>query len=171
MPNAPNTMDKFHSIEEVALMLGQCAPKNLIVEQPVKEVSIWGRETRETTGKALFRDSTLTTLERVESHLKQFCHRLICPDYLRRSLAMVQHIIERIEAEAKLVPAPMHWDQEKLKKLREYLPENLFDKLFIACDDNTYRERSADAIKYFLEFGHPTNAVTVEWCMDPAGKD
>lgn len=42
MPNAPNTMDAFHSIEEVALMLGQgakvecqCAPEHLVVESGV----------------------------------------------------------------------------------------------------------------------------------------
>ena len=46
MPNAPNTMDAFHSIEEVALMLGQgakvecqCAPDLLEACQRIVDLS------------------------------------------------------------------------------------------------------------------------------------
>ncbi len=53
------------------------------------------------------------------------------------------------------------WDQEKLLKLREYLPEGKFGELFKVV----YEPTSKKAIDGFIAHADPDLADGVKWCM------
>jgi len=53
------------------------------------------------------------------------------------------------------------WDQEKLLKLREYLPEAKFSELFKVV----YEPMSKKAIEGFIAYGDQDLADGVKWCM------
>ncbi len=53
------------------------------------------------------------------------------------------------------------WDQEKLRKLREYLPDDKFGELFKVV----YEPTSKKGIDGFLAHGDPDFANGVKWCM------
>jgi hypothetical protein len=53
------------------------------------------------------------------------------------------------------------WDQEKLLKLREYLPEGKFGELFKVV----YEPTSKNAIYGFVAHADPDLADGVKWCM------
>jgi hypothetical protein len=53
------------------------------------------------------------------------------------------------------------WDQEKLLKLREYLPEGKFGELFKAV----YEPTSKKTIDGFIAHADPDLADGVKWCM------
>ena len=114
----------------------------------------------------------LTLLKKVEANLRRSCQRIDVPDYIRASRDMVRQVIECLEEEERIrvaVLAPgsvaVSWNQDKLKKLREYLPDSLFDTLF-TLHDGVYKERSPDAIKCYMEFADSELADGVRWCME-----